>query len=332
MEKRDLRFDFIRVISMFYIVAILHLSQYISLPTTVVKYYNPWISTLFTNLALSLFSMISGYLIGSKYIFGTKECKISMFYKKRILRFYPLFLLASVILYLIGFNSLKSSVYGLIGISSFVVEQPRTVWYISMLMIFYLITPVISRGNVGWKVLSSSLIIGVACILFKLMKTMDFRFIYNLAFYCFGIILSNQHIPIIDKSTYVYNKTITDIICFVSILVFIVLVPVSYIYFRWLFWFVILIGVMATFSLSMFISRVKNKFVAKIIQYGSYASMACYMFHRFFYWLGVSMYGANNQLNSKWGGCLLLIIFPTCIIASYYIQKTYDLLSNKSKN
>ena len=60
----------------------------------------------------------------------------------------------------------------------------------------------------------------------------------------------------------------------------------------------------------------------QIVGFVSYASMACYMFHRFFFWVAEKMW--NPSVTSvKWlfmAGC----VYPIIVVLSYVIQKMYD--------
>lgn len=295
-EGRDIRFDFIRVISMFYIVAVLHLSQYIELPASVSRVYNPWISSLFTNLALSLFSMISGYLIGAKYKFGKGGTSVLHFYKKRILRFYPLFFIASWALYFIGFNSFDATLNGLLGIAVFSANEPRTLWYISMLMLFYLVTPIINRRSLVWKVIVSVTFLLLACLAFKLFRNVDFRMVYNLAFYSLGLVLSELRLPFVDKDRVIVSKRFQTLLNVALVILFIAAVPLSYLYCRSAFWVVVLLGVISVFALSDIVSLIKSTVVGSLVKFCSYGSMVCYMFHRVFYYVGLLAYNTDNQL------------------------------------
>lgn len=64
--------------------------------------------------------------------------------------------------------------------------------------------------------------------------------------------------------------------------------------------------------------------VQRLISTISYASMACYMFHRLFFWMGEQIWNPS-VVWIKWlyMGCL---IFPIMLVLSYYIQKYYNLL------
>ncbi len=149
--NRDYRFDVARVLCMTYIVAFVHLWAYIHPEVISANYVHPAFEML-CNSCLGLFTFASGYLLGSKYSFGKEgSSKIWPFYKKRVLRIIPLFLLAALALYLIGFNSAKATFNGLLCISPFVKPRPMTLWYIPVILWCYLITPLVSRNNITWS-------------------------------------------------------------------------------------------------------------------------------------------------------------------------------------
>lgn len=144
---RDVKFDIARCLCMIYVIAIFHLTQYLGDGQ---EYYlnNTKLGSCFVTSALGVFSLISGYFIGLKYSFmNIKE--VRSFYKKRLVRFYPLFFISAIALWIIDFNSLGKTICALTGIACFVpVElRPNTLWYISMLMVFYLITPTLVGGG-----------------------------------------------------------------------------------------------------------------------------------------------------------------------------------------
>ncbi len=180
--NRSLVIDFIRGFCMFYInVGVFHLSQYLGN-----SYYldNNEYGNSFMWSCLGSFSLISGYLIGSKYYCDSMREAI-IFYKKRIIRFFPLFILSSICLYLINFNDLHQTIYAVSGLAPFVTHTPLTLWYISMIMIFYLISPIV-LGRKRRKILSSLVIVFFFCLLYHL-TIKDIRFIYNLMLYLIGV-------------------------------------------------------------------------------------------------------------------------------------------------
>ena len=66
---------------------------------------------------------------------------------------------------------------------------------------------------------------------------------------------------------------------------------------------------------------------ARIVSYVSYASMACYMFHRLFFWVGEKLFNSED-VNIKWI-YMAGVVFPLMLYLSYLIQKYYDKLVQK---
>ena len=116
---------------MVWIVAYWHLCEYLGIDC------NNAISSTLTHSVLATFTLFSGFFLGQKAITAHE------FYKKRLLRFYPLFFLACLLMF-IGGGGIKSFLQFLMsitGLSVFWLPQPPTLWYMAMLMVFYVITP-----------------------------------------------------------------------------------------------------------------------------------------------------------------------------------------------
>ena len=140
--SRDIRFDIARCLCMFWVIGVLHLSQYLG------DGYNTLCGTIYgsniTWSALGMFSLISGFFIGQKYVIESWP-DIWNFYKKRLIRFYPLFVISALLLVLIRFNTIRGTLHALVGITSFTSYRVSTLWYMSMLLCFYAVTPFVSR-------------------------------------------------------------------------------------------------------------------------------------------------------------------------------------------
>ena len=317
--ERDIRFDIARALSMCYIIAVLHLSQYLGQEYYI---YETFIGRLVTFSCLGLFTFMSGYLIGKKYDFtlsnGNKQIKnILSFYKKRFIRIYPLFIVATILLYVIGFNGLKPSVYGMVGIAPFVTDAPKTLWYVSMLIIFYLLTPVINRNSIKWKTMISSILIVVFCLM-KLFFYVDIRFIFNLFFYCFGLIISTTRWCYISQDEHSSIKL--HVAIFLAYIVLLLLanyyLPNSIVLLS-----VASLGVLSLFSFSCLLAKIKSQYFVKVIGFVSYASMACYMFHRFYYWCGLAVFAPETIAIKT---IYLVFVFVVGLAISYFVQKGYD--------
>lgn len=66
----------------------------------------------------------------------------------------------------------------------------------------------------------------------------------------------------------------------------------------------------------------KNNRLSLMIINVSYASMACYMYHRLFFWIGEKAWNPSPH-GLKWF-YMAGLVFPIMLVCSYYIQKGYD--------
>lgn len=302
---------------MFYIVGVFHLSQYLG-----EEYYlnnNVYGNNLMCS-CLGTFSLISGYLIGLKYTANSAK-EILYFYKKRVIRFYPLFLLSAILLYIIGFNDFNQTLNALLGLSPFLIPRPYTLWYISMIMTFYLITPIVLRKN---KSIMSLVIIMAIVILSRFIK-LDGRYIFNLFLYLIGLNIGHlQRTNIIKINRKVLLKNVFTKILLISILcIYIIMLIILQEYNRGLFR--IITNITGTFILVLGVVCLPNQLLNRrrtIINFLAYTSMSCYLFHRFVYYIILSIYQPKITI------ILMLYLFfialPLCFVFSYYIQTLYD--------
>ena len=326
---REYRFDVARVVCMTYLVAFTHLYAYIY-PLGRDTYYIPACVTL-TDSCLGLFTFISGYLLGRKYLFGKQgNTDVWIFYKKRLLRIYPLFFVSSIMLWIIGFNDMEATINGLLGISPFVHPSPRTLWYIPVILWCYLITPLISRHSMKWRIYTSVCLLIILCVARMLFASVDSRLIFNMFFYLIGMnctIFKNWRC----------SSCFGPIMQVGIILLFVFLIHIG-LYYSFLKHGVTImpvggVGVLAILFICEGISKMlfngynvhHNRFkvhACQIIGVVSYASMACYMFHRFFYW-GAERIWNPSDTSVKWL-FMIVIVYPVIVMLSYAIQKLYD--------
>lgn len=325
---RDTRFDVVRALCMAYIVFV-HLYGYIHIGGYL-YYKGAFVIPMHAVLGsacLGLFSFCSGYLLSSKYHFDGNHL-VRTFFKKRIVRIIPLFLIAAVVLYLIGFNGLRATVNGVLLISPFVTPRPRTLWYIPVIIICYAITPLICRKNFLWRLGSSLIALFAILVLQSFIPSVDKRLSFNLFFYLTGLVSAPYFDWRFKDARYV--KAFVVVFFFTLLLFLHGSAPQVLKSYRFGF---AGLGVFAILFVCEWLSVIffsKNYIVARvahIIQCVSYASMACYMFHRLFFWVGEMMYNPSEQW-VKWvymGG----IVFPVLLFLSYSIQKTYDTIVDK---
>ena len=187
-KMRDYRFDVARALCMIFVVAFAHLWAYVYPGVVSVIYLHPALYIL-SYSCLGLFTFASGYLLGGKYSFGKDgNTKVWPFYKKRVLRIIPLFLLAALALYLIGFNSARATLNGVLCISPFTTSRPMTLWYIPVILWCYFITPLVSRKNFTWRLISGVGLLLTVWLISNFIHPIDWRFRFNLLLYLVGLV------------------------------------------------------------------------------------------------------------------------------------------------
>lgn len=326
---REYRFDVVRVICMTHIVAYAHLNEYIYPQGCMTIYYPAYVAMV--HASLGLFTFVSGYLLGKKYSFGQQEnVGVWTFYQKRIIRIIPLFVIASIVLWLIGFNDAKSTMNGLLYISPFVDPKPRTLYYIPVILWCYIATPLISRRDLKWRVIGCLSLWGVLLVTRFLLPSIDNRFVYNVFFYFVGVVSASCFDWKLNTSL---GRTIKTLFVLAFVLLVevvtrysLLLTPLRQMALGAVGVFVILF-ICEGISKLLFDNQDDQKsyiktLACRIVNIVSYASMACYMFHRFFYWAAEKVWNPSDT-SIKWL-YMVGLVFPIIITFSYLIQKIYD--------
>lgn len=316
-NKREFGFDIARAISMFYIVGVLHLSGYF--PELSVTQNKSLVSLIWSTLGV--FTFLSSFLLASRYTFSSLH-DVKQFYKKRVLRFYPLFFISSLMLLAIGFNNWPETWKGLLGISPFWKPQQHTLWYISMLIGFYILTPLlcVKRISVLKRVALMSVFVLIALGIQIAFHSVDPRFFYYYIVYCLGIV-GAIHYKNICSAVFKSKKTLITLLIYI---------PLFFLLFlgygdRLLMMGAGYIGIIVLLNVSMLLSRIRANTFQRIVSIVSYSSMCMYLFHREVYWMLLKLY--NPVTN--WGGAsyLFIIGLPLVFVISYCIQKLYDKLT-----
>lgn len=312
-SKRILGFDVARVFSIVWIVAIYHV-----LPSAHLPLIGP-VKTI-TYSSLGIFTFLSAFLLASRYNFEEKGT-IGLFYRKRVLRFYPLFLLSSLVLWIIGYNSLGVTVKGLLGISPFWKPHPTTMWYCAMLISLYLITPFLAKGGIMRQVIKFLLIMGIICGVELVFHSVVPRTFCYYPIYFGGILLAQHDYDRFMKL--IQSKMFSLVLC----LLWLAILALEFFYnSQWLIIVNSGIGIMALLSFYMQIgnavSEEKKIRWVNIIELLSYSSMCMYLFHREVQCLLLWVYRPESSITMMlYLGLLgLLITIPL----SYFIQKLYD--------
>lgn len=308
MMNRNQAIDIIRGYCMIYVVGICHLSQYLGKSYYL---YNNIYGNSISWSCLGAFSLISGYLIGKKYNCDTFKDALE-FYKRRLVRFYPLFFIASISLLVIGFNDLMQTFYALVGMAPFVSHKPLTLWYISMIMLFYLVSPIVLIQPAKRRLVRCMLVL-LTVVVCRLFIYMDLRFLFNLLFYLVGI--SAACIPFhkaLEGKKYIYG------VLALYILLFINLDLVGHSIVRRL---VDIVGVFVIVGLAKLINNAISH-NNRIILFLSYVSMSAYLFHRLIYWICLQIFSPHATVETAL--YLIFVALPIGLAFAYFVQKLYD--------
>lgn len=310
--ERNKAIDIARAISMFYIIGFWHLFGY----TEMVNRF-PYGEYL-KNATLATFIFISGYLLGHKYAIDNFK-SLGKFLKSRIFRLIPLFAIALFSYFIVGFISFRTALLAFSGFSTLFPPQPPTLWFVSMILIFYYLFPLISSRKIIAQVIIITIVFVSIMLLDRLYGGVDRRFFYYWPCFAVGVILSRYSINSFVKSW----RTIVlalSVFSAVSILHYFELVSLP----EWLYRLMIaLAGVFVIISLSQVAAR--SQFMVKVCSILSYLSMAAYLFHRqiidivekYIYW------PQDGLIRIIY---LILVCLPVVLLIGYIIQRLYDKL------
>ena len=239
------------------------------------------------------------------------------------MRVWPLFAISSILLYVIGFNPFMSTIKGLVGISPFWAPEPTTMWYVSMLLSLYLLTPFIVQGGLKSqcvRVLVTMSIMGVLQLAFNSVVPKTFNYF---TVYFTGLLLGRNWDKkvmkfFMSKKTLVLTAlwVILMTACYITCNVFVKSLAG-------------VVGLISIINLSSLVSWKidSNSIIGRIIELLSYTSFCAYLFHREVIWVLLRLL----SLNHGWPLFLEILVVgvPLSFILAYIIQLSYDKFVNK---
>jgi peptidoglycan/LPS O-acetylase OafA/YrhL len=309
-KKRVIGFDIARVVSIIIIVL------YHSLGYGSSYYSHPSIRSI-GYASLAIFTFQSGFLLATRYDLQT--CSFFSFIKARLLRIWPLFLISSILLCLMGFNSWFNTAKAWFGVSSFWSPAPRTMWYVGLLIFLYIGTLFWAKGGIVKQIIKFIITMGVIVGIELVFHSVDSRTFVYTPVYFLGIIIGQYY----NEKFFSFITTPKYIIILLMLYVGLLIVEV----FKnnlLLMWANSMIGMVALMSFYVYLGeKWKNNkgFISKLSML-SYATFCIYLFHREIFegllilWTPSSQYQLVPYL-SLLG---LAIVIPL----AYYIQKGYD--------
>ena len=153
---RNASLDWLRVISILYITAFWHLFNY----TRIWPAYHHPVFWRITVLALALFVLISGFLIGSANTPKTRQ-ELWIFSYKRFIRIYPPYVFALALFAILELSGRLTLLKGAFLVGIIFTPPPPTLWFIGMIVIFYALAPIIMYMSEQVSLLKVTIFVGL---------------------------------------------------------------------------------------------------------------------------------------------------------------------------
>ena len=306
MQGKIFQIDILRALCAIYIIGIWHLTNYLDSSVYSFGRLYPYMEYL-TISVLSTFTFCSGFLL-SKYEFASLK-DVASFYKRRLIRLYPLFLLSGVTMYIIGYADLKQVIDALLGVSLFTASPINTLWFISMCFFLYGITPLVRIG-MKWKFNVLCILVLLTAISFLCFKDIvDFRLLMYVPIYVIGLNLRN------------FKSHINKLQLLVITLISISLLLISFLVIDKNESIAMLIGSICgcAFIVSLAFLCPQVSFMNRIITWFAYSSLFAYLFHRQVF--SVSLYLTGEAYMSL---PVALLTLGVTFVLSWMMQKIYD--------
>ena len=166
--NRILWLDFLRAFAMLYIVAIHHVDDYGN------QLFQSNFDDIFTYALLGMFVLLSGYLLAMANWIRTGS-DIKKFLKKRLLRIYPLYVMSLLLFFCFFPERLPTALLfqHLILYNMISGDSVFTLWFVTMICLFYLLFPVLIYNYSVKRVIVVSAVLFVLLLPFDIVRAME---------------------------------------------------------------------------------------------------------------------------------------------------------------
>lgn len=306
MKNRIILFDIMKALCVIEIVAFWHMFDYTPIEADEVLFGGSLTSTV-----LAAFTFASGFFLGKKKV------SVGKFYTSRLQRFMLPLLASLLILYMFGvIDSFRTVIFSAIGLSCFIPPMAPTLWYFSMIILCYLLTPIIllevdKMSNVERIV--NIMVRGL--LVFALMMSIGIqpKVQTYFLFYIFGMVIDMNCIKALVNTHTVCKMGGVMAWLLLSYLKIESMVTDA-------------LGVMLLICFSNYIEIHSNDKVKSFFEKIAYASMFAYLFHREFYQIPKRLFHQTDGTIPYYGIIITIIMIS---LLSYYGQKIYDLIISK---
>lgn len=311
MSQRHYSLDYIRALCILYLMGFWHLFEYTGIARAL---YNNEITRRLSTIVLALFCLISGYLCARRPPEGAKGLRD--YYIGRFWRLYPPFLLAGALFIVMQIDKAVPVIHGLALISMFSHVAPRTLWFIDMLVVFYVLAPLFlwARDKVWLCLLTLGTVLGVCYAYDLTTHLLDRRLILFLPCFVVGILFAGRT----PKLTWGLGAVLA-VLWGLSVWLT-VLIPYEQLKDSPL---QVPMGVVSAILAFLLVYRFADHLKPPaVVLWVSYASYFMYLFHRPLYaTVTPSLAGFSTPVRTA---ILVGVIVPVLVALTYLLQKGYD--------
>ncbi len=316
MKKRVAYLDTMRALSMLWVVSVLHMcSSLQGMPVLTSTFSN-----CITITALGSFTFLSGFFLANKV--KTKQ-DIKAFYQARLLRFYPLYFIACASMLCAQLLSHSTSmmtprqfVLSIAGLGTIFGPSTITLWYFSMLMVFYAITPLLTMTYNTKKKLVVFVLIYVLLYASTRYLSGDQRMLMYYPVYVASLVAGRKYRDFFLRSETDIKQVVSAVVAFAVACMLYEMVGKGLV--------TILAGLLVAFSGAWLLLQVCRliscPWVERIATVLSYASLVIYLFHSQMFWVCELIFGKFSFLIA-YG-----VVLPLLFLGSWLVQKAYDYL------
>ncbi len=313
---RNVGLDMLRGLSMVYIVVFWHMISYVEPAPDI----GSVITYRLTLVVIGTFVLLSGFLLGQRsHVKGMSD--VLLFYKKRLVRIYPLYLIALMLFAVLQIDDLATLAKAAVFVSMLWAPAPHTLWFVAMLMLLYCVAPFLLLAS---EKLGTSRFIAICIGVFAALcaysfagDMLDHKLLFYFPAFAFGLLVGNRgvglwanrfsiwgFVAVLAGAALSFARTPSGLVN--EILYIPMIICGAY----WL--------LLVAQHLSFRRSRLEWFFVAL-----AYASYCMYLFHRPLY-LGWKALWFPSSV--AWQVIYLVCFGLTIIVAvSWAVQKGYDL-------
>ena len=307
---------------MIWVIGILHMSHYVNHPVEDFQY-----ERCITESVLATFFFISGRLSSRYQIFSFTDG--INYIKHKLIAIFPLYILSIVLIIFTPVGNihgisrqLKMFIVSATCINAFYPPMIMTMWFLTVLILFYLITPIfLSDIKMKWKICIALILYFILLTEYIFVKTADDRIVTYFPFYILGLLMNSDLEKKLLRIVYTFIAVI--VLCIIAYFSGITELPRS-----------VTLHIQLVLKLSFMFSllgiceiaaKYGNK-IYRIVGFIASASTFAYLFHRQYY----AIWEAFFNPFPYW--LAYLVIFPTLIVLSYFGQKLYNRIVRQFKS